>query len=860
VVDLAAEDHRLMGGLTWTAPSALWLLLAIPAVWAAHALARTNFNVRQRRLQAALRALLLAALAAALARPVISSRSSRESIVYAVDVSHSIGTRAIEDAAKRIDEINAAVHPDHFRIVVFGASARTLDTTAALRELARADLVASRGGTVDRSGTDLEAALDAARSELAAGHVPRIVLFSDARATAGDVDEAVARLAAAHVPVSTEPAAVRDLGDTWIESVDLPPRLSAGATIPVTIAVGSQRDTDASIELRSGGKLLGQRAAHLARGVTRVTIETSIDAPGAAAFEARVTAAGDPLPDNNLLTRHVWLEPRVRVLYVEGKPDSAHYLSGALGASGFEVTVHPPSGVPSSAAEFDPYDVVVLSDVNRSAISNGAMAALADWVERGGGLLVAGGDAVFGENGYRNTALERVTPVTFERKDEPSVALILVLDRSWSMAGTSIDLCKAAAIAALEVMTNEQSLGVLTFNDKFDWEFTLRNVGKNRDLMRQKIAAIEPAGRTLIYPAVEQAFLALKNVKARAKHVILLSDGRTYPDDYEGLVKKMTDARITVSSIAVGPSADGELLGSIAKWGKGNMYIVADAHELPQIFVKEAKNAATPSFDEKSIKAVVKRPSFLQDVDTAHLPPLRGLTATVMKDAATEVIATPEDDPILAFWPVGLGRAAVFASDVKDRWGADWVKWKGYGPFFSAVVHAIERQRPAPLALDLSAGAIRGGARTITMSVEARDAAGEYRNLLRPVVRVSAGGASRDVAARQVAPGRYEATVVADATRPIVATVSEGPSDAIKPSRTIAPDPAIEYRFSAPDENLLRAIAGATGGSWRPEAASLGAKPGERSSERRPLWPVLVALALAVWFVDLTFRRVRVFE
>jgi hypothetical protein len=322
----------------------------------------------------------------------------------------------------------------------------------------------------------------------------------------------------------------------------------------------------------------------------------------------------------------------------------------------------------------------------------------------------------------------------------------------------------------------------------------------------------------------------------------------------------MTDARITVSSIAVGPSADGELLGSIAKWGKGNMYIVADAHELPQIFVKEAKNAATPSFDEKSIKAVVKRPSFLQDVDTAHLPPLRGLTATVMKDAATEVIATPEDDPILAFWPVGLGRAAVFASDVKDRWGADWVKWKGYGPFFSAVVHAIERQRPAPLALDLSAGAIRGGARTITMSVEARDAAGEYRNLLRPVVRVSAGGASRDVAARQVAPGRYEATVVADATRPIVATVSEGPSDAIKPSRTIAPDPAIEYRFSAPDENLLRAIAGATGGSWRPEAASLGAKPGERSSERWPLWPVLVALALAVWFVDLTFRRVRVFE
>jgi uncharacterized membrane protein len=549
------------------------------------------------------------------------------------------------------------------------------------------------------------------------------------------------------------------------------------------------------------------------------------------------------------------------VLYVEGTPGSARYLTGALQASGFDVTVHPPSGVPATAAELDAYDVVVLSDVNRTAVSSGAQAALADWVERGGGLLVAGGDAVFGENGYRNSTIERVTPVTFERKDEPSVGLILVLDRSWSMAGTSIDLCKAAAIAALDVMTDEQMLGVLTFNDKFDWEFTIRNVGKNREFMRQKIASIEPAGRTLIYPAVEQAYLALKNVKARAKHVVLLSDGRTYPDDYEGLVKKMTDARITVSSIAVGPSADGELLGDIAKWGKGNMYTVADARELPQIFVKEAKNAATPSFDEKTIKPVVKRPAFLQDVDTAHLPPLRGLTATVMKDAATEIIATPEDDPILAFWPVGLGRAAVFASDVKDRWGAEWVKWKGYGPFFSAVVHAIERQRPAPLALEVEPGASRGGSRPVTIAVEARDAAGDYRNLLRPLVRVTSGAASRTVPARQVAPGRYETTIVADARQPLVASVSEaGTTDTVKPSRTVAPDPAAEYRFAPPDEDLLKAIASATGGAYRAAPASLAAKPGERSSERRPLWPALVGLALALWFGDLAFRRVRVFE
>jgi uncharacterized membrane protein len=861
MVDVAPQDHGVMANVAWTAPSALWILAAIPLIWIAQRAARTTFNPRQRALQAAIRSLLVASLALALARPVASTRSTRESIVYAVDVSQSIGTPAIDRAAQRIDEIQAALRPEHARIVAFGATAKTLETTTALRELARADPAARAAGGPDRSRTDLEAGLDAARSELAPGHVPRVVLFSDGRATMGDVADAAARLAAAHVPVSTESIAVRTLGDTWIESIDLPARLSAGASLPIGVTIGSQRAAEAVVELKSGGTVLATQTVSLAAGRTRVTLDTQIDAPGATTLDASVRVPGDPLAANDTLRRHVWVGPRVRVLYVEGTPSSARYLSNGLAASGFDVAVRPVSALPVTTAGYESYDVTILSDISRGAIAPAAIGALTAWVEHGGGLLVAGGDAVFGEGtgGYRNTALERLTPVTFERRDEPSVALILVLDRSWSMAGTSIDLCKAAAAAALDVMAEEQSLGVLTFNDKYDWEFTLRNVGKNRDFMRQKIAAIEPSGRTLIFPALEQAYLALRTAKARAKHVILLSDGRTYPDDYEGLVKKMTDARITVSSIAVGPSADQELLRDIAKWGNGRQYAVADAHELPQIFVKEAKTAASPAFDEKTIKPIVKRAAFLQDVDLAHLPPLRGITQTVMKDGALEVIATSDDDPLLAFWPVGLGRAAVFASDVKDRWGSEWVKWRGYGPFFAALVHALERQQAPPVALDVQAGAIRGADRGVTIAVEARDADGGYRDLLRPVLRVKSGdGQARDVRARQVAPGRYEAGLIASASAPLVISLADEAAPAL--SRTVVPDPAAELRWRAPDEDLLKAIAAATGGTWKPSPDALRARPDERSTDRRPLWPPLVVAALALWLVDLVFRRVRVFE
>src|SRR4030095_5359136 len=172
---------------------------------------------------------------------------------------------------------------------------------------------------------------------------------------------------------------------------------------------------------------------------------------------------------------------------------------------------------------------------------------------------------------------------------------------------------------------------------------------------------------------------------------------------------------------------------------------------------------------------VVKARSVLAKVDLAAMPELRGRTAMVLKDTATEVLATKKDDPLLAFWPFGLGRTAVFASDVKDRWGTNWLRWSGYGPFFSAVVRSLARQRPASLALDVTSGVVRGERRSLGLSIQARDSQGRYRDLLRPVVHVqSAEGASTDVTARQVAPGRYEASMIADADQALTVALGGG--------------------------------------------------------------------------------------
>jgi len=844
--------------VNWTAPSALWLLALLPLVWLAHAIARTTFNPRQRTVQAIIRSLLLAALAVALARPILSTSSPRQSIVYLVDVSHSISGHAIESAAGRIEELERTVRPTQSRIVVFGRTAARLDSPAALRRFSVID-AADSSAIVDRSGTDIEAALAEARAELAPDSTPRIVLFTDGHETEGEAQRAVLRLGGSQVPVFVEPMAVRSIGDTWVDALDVPDRIAAGGTFVTNVSIGSQRRRTAVIELRAAGKPIARRDVTLSPGISVVPLDARLDAAGTQIVQASISTPGDPLAANNTLDRAVIAEPRAQVLYVEGTPASAHYLSGALTTAGFDVTVRPPAALPSTAAAYDPWDVVVISDVPRPAIRDAAMTALSEWVERrGGGLLIAGGEAVYGEGGYQKTALERVSPVTYERRDEPDVALILVLDRSWSMAGSSIDLCKAAAQAAVDVMTDKQAVGVITFNDQYEWNVPLSTVGENRTKIHEQIAAITPSGPTRIYPALEQAYFSLRATRARAKHVVVLSGGRSLPDDHESLVKKMTGAHITVSSIAVGPAADRELLHNIAMWGKGRDYTVQNARELPEVFVKEAKNAATPSFDEKEIIPVVKAPAFLGSVDVAHVPHLKGLTATVIKDPALEVVSTDEGDPLLAFWPVGLGRTAVFASDVKDRWGAPWITWRGYAPFFATVVRSVQRQRMPLVDLSLVPGPIRGGTRTIGMTLEARDENGGYRNLLRPAVTVKTDARSATIPLRQVAPGRYDASVIADASQVVTVSTSDGSGGAVE--RMVVPDPAAEYRFRPTDEEMLKSIAASTGGAVRAPASALAAASGDRHRKRRPLWPALTVIALCLWFLDILLRRVRILE
>ena len=55
--------------------------------------------------------------------------------------------------------------------------------------------------------------------------------------------------------------------------------------------------------------------------------------------------------------------------------------------------------------------------------------------ELGGGFILAGGENIYGKDGYSDTAIEKTLPITFDtKKKPPTIAMVAVIDVSGSMS------------------------------------------------------------------------------------------------------------------------------------------------------------------------------------------------------------------------------------------------------------------------------------------------------------------------------------------------------------------------------------------------------------------------------------------
>ena len=895
--------------MTLSNPHALWLLLALPLVWQVAWLSR-HMHVSQRLLLATVtRSLALLLLVIALAQPTSLQRDYGQSVVYAMDVSRSVSSAFLKQALQWAQTANQRYQPDHVRYLVFADGVRLLESPEQVLSVSvSSEPVPATGfgesgvGVIGQTATDIEAGLHAAMFGFAPHHARRLVLITDGNETRGDLRRAMPRLQDEKVRVFTIPAATSTERDAWVESITFPPGVRQQEPIAVRVTIGSVADMPAAVRLTSGKRVLGMRSVELSAGENLVIVNTRLPDKGTSTVTAQLESEMDMVPENNTVTVSVRVGPRPRVLYVEGTPASAHYLAEALRAHHIDVTVATAQGLNEDPQRLNGYDAVILSDVFAHDLAPGTVRRLGSFVrERGGGLVFAAGESTYGKQGYAGNDVERLLPVSFEgKRKRRELDLVLLIDRSHSMRGRKLELAKTAALSTLDLLEKQHRLSVVGFDAQPHEVVPLDEVG-NKRRAEDRIASMTASGQTRIYPALAMAKRILAGSKSSTKHVILLSDGVTAPSggpseaeqiqarirrgreeeirraggtptesttpeltsaagSMEELVAQLAQDGVSLSTIAIGPKPNVELMSAIADIAGGKAYVAASDAEMPGLFVSETRRLLGDSIVEEKFRPTSgNRGDELAGLDFASAPPLGGFVTTRAKQFSDVLLRAPQDQPLLVTTHYGLGRTAAFLSDVKNRWAAEWLDWKGYGRFWSQVVREVIPRR-AEAGLDWR---VSRNADEVTIELTALSADYAYRNSLLPKVRVTSPlGDTAAMLLRQVAPGEYRVNmpIVAGSAKPYRFELLEG-GGVTKTEAKQAGEQLLSYRWTdeyrvlPPNNALLREISHATGGVFAAKADDVFADYGDNELAPRTLWHWFVAAALLLFLIDILIRR-----
>jgi Mg-chelatase subunit ChlD len=880
--------------------AALWplaLLAALPLVWLLAWRNRAGVGRARMAGAAGLRSLALAAIVAALMRPTLHRATEEISVIYALDVSSSVSARFLDDALNWIAQVDDRYRPAQSSFVAFADHARLLQSVDEVRALALAadDAAASGEGLMHQAATNLEEALLTSLPAFAPGHAKRIVLLSDGNQTEGDVWRAMLRLQAEGVRVFTVPAAVSVASDAWVEAIAVPEGVREGAAVEIEARVFSHQAVPARIELSVGERAVASRAVALSQGENRVSLNARFPRTGAQDVTVRVSAEGDELARNDALTEDVLVQPRPHVLYVEGGAQGTHHLADALTAQGMRVSVATAQSLSADPRRLAGKDVVILSDVRADSLGADAAQRLQAFVrDRGGGLIFAAGENTYGQDGFAKSEVERLLPVKFEAKRKrQDLDLVLLIDRSASMRRGKIEVAKSAALATLDLLEDEQGLGVVAFDAQPHEIVPLGPVGDKREA-ENLISRMTSSGQTNIYNALLHAQRSLAQSQAEIKHIILLSDGLTAPppddalgasgqgsrgrirflssespwpkeeDDltggFQGIVAELAAAKITLSTVVLGEGPDVKLMTALAKWGHGKTYIAKSDGEVPSLFVGETRRVRGDAVVEEPFRPQVKAWSpTIAGVDFATGPELRGYVESKPKRFSDVLLEAKKDLPLLAETHYGLGKTVVFLSDVKNRWAADWLAWPGYARLWGQVVRDSARRDAG----DGVRWRVARDGRSAHVQLTALGHDGSFRSGLEPRVRVTPpNGRSSLAELRQVAPGRYAAEVplAAASSVPWRFELVPGPGMSAAElaragSRRLFYAYSDEYRLLPANLPLLRTLSEQTGGAFAPRADEVFRPRGDGGIASTPLWPYCAGLALLLFLLDILVRR-----
>jgi Ca-activated chloride channel homolog len=809
------------------------LLLSLPLGWLAW-----DWRRQPRRASLCLKAGMVAAVILALAVPSITFHDRKVALAVLVDTSASISDADLNKESSLLKAIDGARGSNQITVIPFARVPRTLGPKEADFNLAHTP------GT-DGRGTNLEAPIRQALASLPAGMLHRIALITDGNENDGAVTRAAWQAQQNGVSIDTIALAGREQPQLKTEAVGIPGAVFTGERFPVDLTIYSPRAVPATVELSAEGKQIGSHQIALEAGENRVRIRTSLNAAGAIDLSGKIAAAGlgESRFEDAVAVR------RPRVLWISDDPPGTEgHIVDVLTSNRFDVVQ-----AKSLPEDLDGTQLVAFNNTDTDVIPAADKQRLETFVQGGGGaLLIAGEHNVYVDHkGAPEDPLARTFPAKLVPPRSPQgTAVVLIIDKSSSMEGKKIELARLAAIGVIENLKPEDRVGVLIFDNSYMWDVPIRVVDDKARIKRE-ISGIIPDGGTQIAPALAEAYKKILPINAAFKHIVLLTDGISEEGDSLGMSKDAATNHVTISTVGLGQDVNRAYLEKIATVAKGKSYILNEPAGLEQILLKDVQEHTGTTAVEKPIKPEVKHPSDLLDkVDMANAPDLSGYVRFESRPTADEILAVDQTDPLLVRWQYGLGRAAVFSSDAKSRWAANWLKWPGFDRLWTNIFRDL-----LPHGNESEAAARYDSAnQELVVDYHLSDRAlepvtppdiyvigpGDFRHAL-DVVRMSAG----------TYRGRLRIGSLQGLFR-------------VRPLNESRAFPEVglyrqesELSDFGSNETLLKSIAQSTGGRFNPSPRQLFDSGGKYIDSTVRLWPALLGLAVLLNLIELVMRKWR---
>lgn len=169
--------------------------------------------------------------------------------------------------------------------------------------------------------------------------------------------------------------------------------------------------------------------------------------------------------------------------------------------------------------------------------------------------------------------------------------LVVVLDRSGSMAGGKIEDARAAALALYDALGPDDRLALVSFAGDARVDVPLSHPDAGR--WATAVSGLAPGGSTDLAEGLDLAATLAVVAPGRAARVVVLSDGR--PDqrapELVPRVARIAAADVPVTAVGIGADWDETLMRTLADAGAGNLRWVQQGPELAATLADELHTA-----------------------------------------------------------------------------------------------------------------------------------------------------------------------------------------------------------------------------------------------------------------------------